>query len=363
MKNILHIVSSLSRAGAENIVYELVKFSPEDLNSTVISLTGEGYFAKYIRLCGAKVFGFNMRKVGDILRFLLLINAFRRDATYLHMYHSMFFGEFFDLRHIRTKKIWCFHHESPRSMSIKGPTAFIVYILMLYSKIRKPKAVFLSRKAYEYHLGFGFSFSEIKIINNGVDLERFRIDIDARNQVRRANDLERFFVIGNVARWNPIKNHEFLFKMVSRLAFPEFKLILSGVDMNYKNHDLARLIKKYNLEGNVILFGERDDIHELMCSFDLHILTSRMEGFGLVTAEAMACGVPCLSTDVGCQREIISSFGFVGNELEPDLFIKYISKIYTLANIEKQKLSYQSRKHISKFYNSRNMAREYITFA
>ncbi len=363
MKDVLHIVSSLVRAGAENIVYELVKFSPDDIDSTVISLAGEGYFAKYIRLCGAKVYGINMRKINNIFRFIYLINAVKRDAIYLHMYHSMLLGEFFDLRHLKTKKIWCFHHESPRSMSIKGVTAFIVYILMLISKIRKPKAVFLSKKAYEYHCDFGFSFSEIKIINNGVDLERFRIDIDTRDQVRRTNDLEKTFVIGNVARWNPIKNHEFLFKIVSRLTFSNFKLILSGVDMDYKNPDLARLIKKYELEDKVILFGERDDIHELMCSFDLHILTSKMEGFGLVTAEAMACGVPCLSTDVGCQREIISSFGFVGSELEPDCFIEYISKIYSMASIEKEKLSYQSRNHIEKFYNTRNMARDYITFA
>jgi glycosyltransferase involved in cell wall biosynthesis len=361
MKKVLHIISSLSRAGAENIVYELVKNS-KDVESSVVSLTGEGYFSKHLRLCGAFVYDLNVRTLSGLFKFAYQVNKIKHDCVFLHMYHSMFFFEIFKVFDFKVNKIWCFHHENPKSTSIGRIMSFVVYILMLISKIKRPDAIFLSDAACKAHEKYGFNFGRTKIINNGVDLNRFNVDLDSRQNIRSKYKLENVFVIGNVARWAPIKNHELLFRIVKNLNFLNYRLVLSGIGITHNNYELTQLIKKYKLEESVILLGECENISEIMNSFDIHILTSKMEGFGLVTAEAMACGVPCLSTNVGQQKEIISDCGFVGLEKDIYSFVKYIFEFYNFTHGERQRLSQNCRKHIVKKYDISDMVKSYLLF-
>jgi glycosyltransferase involved in cell wall biosynthesis len=64
-----------------------------------------------------------------------------------------------------------------------------------------------------------------------------------------------------------------------------------------------------NLKERFIFTGERSDVHRLMQAMDVFCLSSKSEAFPNVLGEAMACAVPCVSTDVGGCREIIGDTG------------------------------------------------------
>ena len=80
--------------------------------------------------------------------------------------------------------------------------------------------------------------------------------------------------------------------------------------MTPENGELKSNIERFNLGGRVHLLGERGDIPTLMPGFDFLCLSSVFgEGFSNVIGEGMACGVPCVATDVGDSKHIVEKQG------------------------------------------------------
>ena len=69
---------------------------------------------------------------------------------------------------------------------------------------------------------------------------------------------------------------------------------------------ICRLVNDLKLKDKVLFLGKQDNVEELYSISDLMLLLSEKESFGLVALEAMACGVPCIGTDVGGIPEVIS---------------------------------------------------------
>ncbi|MBZ9808843.1 MULTISPECIES: glycosyltransferase [unclassified Mesorhizobium] len=135
------------------------------------------------------------------------------------------------------------------------------------------------------------------------------------------------FVIGNVARWHPDKDHQNLFAALSRLSmhksFP-FKCVLAGPGMTVENTELAVLLERYDVRHKVKLLGPSDDIAGLMNAFDIHVLASSSEAFPNVVAEAMACGTPCVATDVGDIAMLVGNTGLIVPPRNPDALSRSI---------------------------------------
>ena len=102
------------------------------------------------------------------------------------------------------------------------------------------------------------------------------------------------------------------------------------------------MIEKYDLFENIILLGERNDIPDIMNLLDIHILSSYSEAFPNVLCEAMACGTPCITTDVGDAAFIIGDTGYVVPIKDPISMSKKI--IEMLYEKENNILAWENRK-------------------
>lgn len=156
----------------------------------------------------------------------------------------------------------------------------------------------------------------LAVIPNGVDTEVFTVSAQRRRQARDQLGLPHdALVLGSVARLSPQKRPEALLAMFLRLQarFPDLYLVLAGTG---PLEAMLRLqVQAAGLDARVIFTGYQARIELLMPAFDLHLLLSRNEGFGIATIEAMACGVPAVGTDVPGTSDILR--GCAGGLLLP----------------------------------------------
>ena len=125
-----------------------------------------------------------------------------------------------------------------------------------------------------------------------------------RNELNISQDT---FVIGHVGRFDPQKDQDNLIKALVDLKQRQikFKAVIVGTNLDVNNDKLVGMIKEKQLENDISLLGRRNDIPAVMNGIDLFALSSAFgEAFPNVLNEAMACGTPCVATNVGDSSKI-----------------------------------------------------------
>ncbi|MGL6128692.1 glycosyltransferase, partial [Chryseobacterium artocarpi] len=104
------------------------------------------------------------------------------------------------------------------------------------------------------------------------------------------------------------KDQDTLIKTLKELP-EEYKLLLVGD--GERRSILENLIKELNIKDRVTLLGVRSDVYSLLKMSDIAVLSSHWEGFGLAAAEAMACGIPVLASNVEGLAQVVENGGIL----------------------------------------------------
>lgn len=171
-----------------------------------------------------------------------------------------------------------------------------------------------SEHGRRHHLARGYPGERTFVIPNGIDTRHFYPDDDERRACRRAwgvGDDEP--LVGLVGRLEPIKGHrEFLNAagiVVRKHRNARFVCLGDGSDAQAA--ELRKLARDLELSGRVIWRAGTDSMREAYNAMDILVSASSGESFSNVIAEAMACGIPCVVTDVGDSAAIVGDCGIV----------------------------------------------------
>jgi glycosyltransferase involved in cell wall biosynthesis len=169
----------------------------------------------------------------------------------------------------------------------------------------------------------GLPADRIAVVPNGIDTELMRPDAAAGRALRRIWGIaDEAFVIGCVARLDPMKDHANFLNAAARFAREEasVRFVCVGDGPAAYRDELKRLGASLGLADRVLWVGEAADVRAVYNAFDIATLASAFgEGFPNVVGEAMACGTPVAATDVGDVRSIAGGSGEVVPPGNPDL--------------------------------------------
>lgn len=160
----------------------------------------------------------------------------------------------------------------------------------------------------------GYPSHLVTIIPNGFDTTRFTPDREARLRQRQAWGIEATTpVIGLVARLDPVKDHATFLEGAALLiqAYPNARFVCVGGGNESYRSAVRDLSHSLGLDDYVSWVGEHSDMPSVYNALDVVVSTSISEGFSNSLGEAMACGVPCVATDVGDARAILGDTGAV----------------------------------------------------
>lgn len=259
--------------------------------------------------------------LAEIGRFLAAVRAIAPDILQGWMYHGNLAASFAAAR-LQPAPLVCW--------SVRDtPDAAHAHSLFTRLVIRF-SGVYLNRVATIFNVSarsaefcarnLGWPAERTALLPNGVDTGLFKPDAEARASLRgRLGLADDAPVIGMVARWSPVKNHALFLAAFAALLKrrPAARAVLVGKGLAADNPELMRIVSALGLENACHLLGPQAAVHQLYPAFDVLALSSRSEGFPNVLVEAMSCGVPVVSTDVGDAPDIVGEGGrIVAHEAE-----------------------------------------------
>jgi len=311
---IVHIITGLGDGGAEHTLFKICKYDKINKH-IVISLTDHGKYFSLLKKLGTKVYCLNINFF-SLDKFFFLINLIRSskpDIVQTWLVHADFLGSIAARLAGNKNIVWNVRYSKIQIGKAKLTTILIIKVLAKLSYLLPKLIVIVSKKAKKIYEIEGYDKKKFKFIPNGYDLSKLKINkIEKINFQKKIKIKKKIPRIGYVARYDPLKDHLNLLNALAliRLKDINFFCVLIGTNID-KNKILSREIKKLKLNNHIRLLGPTKNISKVMNWLDIHIQSSRSEGFPNVVAEAMAFKTPCVVTNVGDSSYIVGKTGWV----------------------------------------------------
>jgi glycosyltransferase involved in cell wall biosynthesis len=312
------VITGLGIGGAEGaLLRALSRFDRGQFDIHLIVLGREDGLASRFADIGVPpvMLGLGARRwpLRGIQRLLDAVRAARPDVIQGWMYHGNLAASFAAARLQRAVPVCWSVRDTPDAAH--GHSLFTRTVIRMsgWYVSRVARIFNVSARSAAYcveHLGW--PSARMEVLSNGVDTERFTPDLQARAATRLALHVPADApLVGMVARWSPSKNHELFLKAATLIGQerPDAVFALIGKGVGPDNLELSKQAQRLGLAERLHLLGQRKDVERFYPAFDVSVLTSRSEGFPNVLAEAMCCGVPVVSTDVGDARDIVGEGG------------------------------------------------------
>ena len=212
------------------------------------------------------------------------------------------------------------------------------------------------------HTALGYDPEKMVVIPNGFDLDLFKPDLEGGASIRQELGIpEDTMLIGLAGRFDPQKDHHNFIKAAALLPkeILNVQFLLCGDDITWGNRELAQWIDEAGLHRCFHLLGRRNDISRIMTALDIASSSSYGEGFPNVVGEAMACGTPCVVTDVGDSALIVGDTGIVVPPGDPDALALAWKELNEIGKDKRRELGCDARLRIRENFSLPSVVKQY----
>lgn len=345
------LITDLAHGGAETQVSHLaMRLKARGWEVLVVSLMPPKTYVAELKAFGVPIFSLGIRrKLPDprpILKLAQLIREWHPQIVHSHMVHANILARL--VRPLAWPPVLiCTAH----SIDEKGRKGSGKLRELLY-RLTDPwcdLTTQVSRSGLERYVQVGaVPRPKIKYIPNGVSIERFRPDPEARKRLREELGLDKAFAWLAVGRFDPPKDYPIMLRAFAVVLGkrPEAQLLIAGDGP--LRPSIEKLAKDLGIGAQVKFLGIRRDIHELMNAADAYVMSSAWEGMPMVLLEACATGLPVVATNVGGNREIVQDgvTGFLVPPKDSEALAQAMLRLMNLSAEERQRMGQAGREHI-----------------
>lgn len=347
---LLYLITGLGVGGAEKVVTELADQMLKRGHQVKIAyLKGEAIVCPqsseieliYLGFENLKSFRFAYQNYKKILE------NFQPDVVHAHMVHANIFARVSRI-FVSVPKLICTAHNSNEGGQLRMLAyKFTNHLSDLNTNVSDEASKSLIAKG-------AFNSNNLITVYNGIDLNKFIFF----NKDIKSNEL-KFLSVG---RFNAQKDYPNLLHAIAIFRQnPQHKeYILKIAGDGELRPQIEELIEHLGLKNNVTLLGRRNDIPQLMQEADFFILPSAYEGFGLVVAEAMACGAFVIATNSGGVAEVMGDTGILVPPQDSKALAEAIKQAVSKTPLEIQENNLKARQRVEELFSLENSVQNWL---
>lgn len=325
---VVHLIATLDIGGAESQLLTLAQVQASNgYQVVVLPLKGTNTLERRFLESGVRVDS-SLRSRSILVQFLHLYRILKHDDEVLVHAHSPKAQLLVSALPVKLRKRFLISKHDAMPFIVRAPVFFsklawrfvnsrAEVVVLISSAIKEElrlSSQLLKNKRYEI-CHYGISPSEIAEI---------KLPLSASKETEKGKNT----VFGTVGRLIPEKNHKFLIKAFQRLTElnQNCELIICGYGSLAT--ELVDLVKKENLGEKVKIYSEGNDCKGMYRNFDVFVLPSSTEGFGLVLLEAMAASLPIIASRVGGIPEVLGKdCGLLFNSVNQSELVDLMSQM------------------------------------
>lgn len=295
-KKILHLITGLEIGGAETMLLKTLPHLQDDFDNCVCCIRGRGPMSERLTHAGITVYHLDLKSVFDIgiiFRFKEVIRKFQPDILVTYLIHADLFGRIFG-RLFGIRRIIC----NQRGKLLQWE---FLRIIDRATKFLVTKYIVQTESAQqELMTKLNLPSEKFEVIPNTIDLSEFDFNINREKKQTEIGIDPGDTVITCISNLRRGKGHEYLleaFELLNQESRGDMlKLLIVGG--GEKQLELIDRVRNYTSKENVLFLGHRTDTKEILKASDIFVLPTLGEGMSNAIMEAMASGLPVITTDI-----------------------------------------------------------------
>lgn len=358
-------IPSLERGGAERQVLELAKaLRLRAWRVLVVTMYPTGSNVAYRDVDGDIAYEVVCLEKKGALRFLIRFQHLikERDIRIVHAYlgTAQIYALAVKVSLWRLKLIFGIRDALP--LFYTKSIRYVLCDLAIFCATRMVKKYVFNSNAGAIAKGRYVNRAQKIVVPNFIDTEKFRPNRDMRTRVRLEIGIsEAELIVMVVANVTPYKDYTTFVasaKRVSERCVNALFIVVGDATGSYAESIKAQ-VRLSGMESKLRFLGARSDVEDLLVAADVYCSSSETEAFSNSIGEAMACGVPCVVTDVGDSAQIVGDTGFVVPSKDVEALAQGLTSVLAMSADARRQLGAEARRRVIECFSSQGLVGTY----